>query len=269
VRFAPAGARGVFAALAPQRSGVPDLAAMVPDEATLRTAWQVDWGALWDVFGTVMAGLQERSVAQTRERLQKTCGDVARDLVPQLRSDVLLVCGRAAPDDGAVPFARAGLVVPVQDPERLAAAIEPLVTACGGHLLPAADGARAGDIGFVHVFVGDGVLVVGSAAHGPELAARVRARLATNGVPPAKFADVGAGVSGAGSIDVGTFLRGELHAALRLLPVLLGGEVRLPDLAGLGDEVERWVPQLRLHRLETAAIDLRGRPDEVVVRVLW
>ncbi|MBL8754115.1 MAG: hypothetical protein JNK15_12515 [Planctomycetes bacterium] len=269
LQFDAGGDRGVFAGLAPVRTGVPDLQGLVPDETSLRVAWQVDWAAVWNSYCTVLAGVQERSVAATRARLQRTCGDVVQSLVPHLRSDVLLVCGPGDPDDGVVPFARAGLVVALQDQDRVVEALAPVVAAFGARFLPAADGAQVADFGFVQLFVGDGVLVLGSAEHGPGLAAQVRSRIAETGVPPAKFADAGAGVSGAGTVAVGAFLRGELYAALRLLPMLLGSDGLPTGPTGLVDEVERWTPLLKAHRLDTAALDLRGRTDEIVVRVLW
>jgi hypothetical protein len=267
------GDRGLLGALAPQRSGVPELSGLVPDATSLRGSWRVDWPALWTTFCTVWAGLREESTAASRARWTKALGvDIDKDLLPHLRDEVLLVCGDARDDHGSVPLARTSLVVPVRDAERLVAALEPAMKRLGGF------GVR-GDAGSwsctfsgilpMYLAVDGGVLCVGGVEHGPELATKVYERVDAAGVPPPKFVDAGDGVGGAGVIDASAFLLGESYAAVRLFWGLFGGGFKVPPKAEFQAEVERWTPLLQKHHLDAAAVQLRTVPGELTVRLLW
>lgn len=271
IEFAATGERGVFAALAPERNGVPRLSRLIPDDVSLHAAWQVDWAAAWRTFCTVLAGVSERSPEQARDRLQRQLGiDVGKAIVPLLRDDVLLVCDRGDPDDGAVPLARACLVVPVRDAAQLVEALEPVVKHLGGFAMRGDDGAWSCTFAEgLQLVVDEGLLCIGGTTHGAAIAAKVRDRAAAAGVPAAQADDAGAGVVGQGEVAVPPFASSELFPALRLVPLLFGVSFRLPARELLADEVTRWTPLLQQHRLGAAAMQLRTRPREVHLRISW
>jgi hypothetical protein len=273
VHTAATGERGLFAALAPIRSGVPELSGLLPDNTTLRGSWRVDWTAAWRTFCTAWAGLRDESVAAGQSRWTKVLGvDLDKDVLPHLRDDVLLVCSAPFDGPGSVPFTRTSLVVPVRDSEKLVAALEPLVKRLGGFVWHDEAGAwscRISGVFSVYIVVADGVLCLGSTEYGPGLARQVYDRVAVTGVPPPKFVDAGDGISGTGLVDVESFLHAESYAALRLLPALLGAGLQLPPRAAYQAQVERWLPLLRQHRLDQASVQLRTGPNELTVRLLW
>jgi hypothetical protein len=101
------------------------------------------------------------------------------------------------------------------------------------------------------------------------VAAKVRERAVAFGVQEPRVLDGGEGVGGAGVIDVGAFLMGESYAALRVLPLLFGVDVGVPSMAAHAAAAERWLPQLRQHHLDKASLQLRTRPGELHLRLLW
>ena len=271
VEFAATGERGVFAALVPERNGVPRLSGLLPNEVSLHGAWHIDWSAAWRTFCSVWGGVGERSPAEARERLERQLGiDVGKVIAPMLREDVLLVCDRGDPDDGAVPLARACLVVPLRDAEKLVEALEPVVKHLGGFAVHGGDALWSCTFpDGIELVVDEGLLCIGGVAHRAAIAAKVRERAAAAGVPAAQSDDAGAGVVGRGEIAVPVFAQSELFPALRLVPLLFGVAFRLPAREFLADEVARWTPLLHQHRLGAAAMQMRTRPGEVLLRILW
>lgn len=263
--------RGMLSGLAPERSGVPDLAWLVPPDTPMHFAWQVDLAALWEVAVRTSAGLMDRDAQAWREHLVVHYGcDPVRDVLARLRDEALcMVCPAGQADAGELTPSLC-FVVPVRDEAPLRTTCEAMLRRDGGAAACDEEGVLRGTwSGGMHVTIGHGVACFATDARAMLHAEQVLATAAERARPPSQLLDAGKGVGGKGRIDVATFVGHDLHVGLRLLLLLLGGAVSWPAVADVDAEVARWVPMLRQHQLDTASTTARSQAGQWQLRVLW
>ena len=268
------GVRGALGCVAPPRDGVPDLHSLVPDGTATWLSWQIDASAGYATFVRVLAGLSNRDEPRVAADLRRAHGiDVMREALPLLGSEALLLWPEAAAVAAdLLPESEFCLLVPVRDEQALRAVAVGLAPRLGANEI------TAGEDAFVCQWPGagqlrlaDGMLCLTGQAVPPEFLERLWEHVAR--WRPGKGFDRGAGVTGSGRVDVARFAVHELYADLYAMRVLFlpgrAGDLQLPPVGKVAEELDRWLPMLRQHQLGDAAVELRTWPAKSQLRVAW